>query len=326
MRGKIRASSQEVFKEILKLCSNFPQTEQHNVKASWRPWGGSIICDGVLAVSNWIARARVSGRGTPPGVTAQNLRSPAVSGRAWRRVGAQGDPVRGRLADTAVADGVLTTSMGELRKVLGETAKQPQYIATVHRRGYRFIAPVTLVDTPETSDIHRTSLAAGTLPPDHALPSLGLPGALLVDRDLELARLHQWFRDACHGQRHMVFVTGEAGIGKTTLVDVFLTQLTPQQPRGRWGVVSALLIMGLGKPICRCWKGASGRWDRPRMEPACSRVLRQHAPSWLLQLPDCGRRTRHLCSSNGRSEQRGNGCSASSRRPWRCWHTPDLSF
>ena len=45
--------------------------------------------------------------------------------------------------DTVVADGVLTTSMGELRKVLGETAKQPQFIATVYRRGYRFIAPVT---------------------------------------------------------------------------------------------------------------------------------------------------------------------------------------
>src|SRR5215813_12556376 len=45
--------------------------------------------------------------------------------------------------DTVAADGVLTTSMGELRKVLGETAKQPQFIATVHRRGYRFIAPVT---------------------------------------------------------------------------------------------------------------------------------------------------------------------------------------
>jgi class 3 adenylate cyclase/tetratricopeptide (TPR) repeat protein len=44
--------------------------------------------------------------------------------------------------ETAVGDGVLKTSMGELRKALGETAKAPQWIATVHGRGYRFVAPV----------------------------------------------------------------------------------------------------------------------------------------------------------------------------------------
>ena len=67
--------------------------------------------------------------------------------------------------------------------------------------------------------------------------ALASPGALLVDREMELARLHQWFRDACQGQRHIVFITGEAGIGKTTLVDVFLTQLASQQPwRWAWPV------------------------------------------------------------------------------------------
>src|SRR5215470_6751538 len=49
--------------------------------------------------------------------------------------------------ETVVGDGVLKTSMNELRKALGETAKAPQRIATVHRRGYRFIAPVTLVES-----------------------------------------------------------------------------------------------------------------------------------------------------------------------------------
>src|SRR5262249_55357371 len=50
-------------------------------------------------------------------------------------------------SETAVGDGVLKTSMNELRKALGETAKAPQWIATVHRRGYRFVAPVTLVES-----------------------------------------------------------------------------------------------------------------------------------------------------------------------------------
>jgi DNA-binding winged helix-turn-helix (wHTH) protein len=49
--------------------------------------------------------------------------------------------------ETAVGEGVLKTGMSELRKALGETAKAPQWIATVHRRGYRFVAPVTLVES-----------------------------------------------------------------------------------------------------------------------------------------------------------------------------------
>ena len=49
--------------------------------------------------------------------------------------------------ETVVSENVLTVSMSELRKTLGETAREPQFIATVHRRGYRFIAPVTPVES-----------------------------------------------------------------------------------------------------------------------------------------------------------------------------------
>src|SRR5215510_3440951 len=48
--------------------------------------------------------------------------------------------------ETAVSDAVLKVRLSELRKLLGDVAKAPTYIATVHRRGYRFIAPVTTVD------------------------------------------------------------------------------------------------------------------------------------------------------------------------------------
>jgi DNA-binding winged helix-turn-helix (wHTH) protein len=47
--------------------------------------------------------------------------------------------------DTAVTEGVLKGCIRQIRQVLGETAEAPQYIATVHRRGYRFVAPVTPV-------------------------------------------------------------------------------------------------------------------------------------------------------------------------------------
>ena len=45
--------------------------------------------------------------------------------------------------ETAVTDAVVRNAIGVLRKVLGDTAQTPRYIATVPRRGCRFLAPVT---------------------------------------------------------------------------------------------------------------------------------------------------------------------------------------
>src|SRR5207245_8920796 len=50
--------------------------------------------------------------------------------------------------EAAVSDGVLTNCIGELRRALGDTAQAPRFIQTVHRRGYRFLAPVTVLAPP----------------------------------------------------------------------------------------------------------------------------------------------------------------------------------
>src|SRR6266699_2442593 len=117
-------------------------------------------------------------------------------------------------ADTAVSDAALTTSMRLLRRALAEEATQPRYIVTVHRLGYRFLAPVT-AGAPATSPE----------PPD-ALP---VPPPLLMGREAELAQLHTCFTRARHGARQMLFVTGEPGIGKTSVVEAFLQQLGPEE-------------------------------------------------------------------------------------------------
>src|SRR5262249_44174858 len=51
---------------------------------------------------------------------------------------------------TAVTDAVVRVTISLLRKVLGDTVQTPQFIATVSRRGYRFLAPVIVVHPPET--------------------------------------------------------------------------------------------------------------------------------------------------------------------------------
>src|SRR5262249_16635051 len=44
--------------------------------------------------------------------------------------------------ETAVSDAVVRIAIGEVRRALGDTTQASRYIATVQRRGYRFVAPV----------------------------------------------------------------------------------------------------------------------------------------------------------------------------------------
>jgi pimeloyl-ACP methyl ester carboxylesterase len=47
-------------------------------------------------------------------------------------------------ADVHVGDGALKVCVREIRRALGDDPKTPAYIETAHRRGYRFIAPVSI--------------------------------------------------------------------------------------------------------------------------------------------------------------------------------------
>jgi DNA-binding winged helix-turn-helix (wHTH) protein len=52
--------------------------------------------------------------------------------------------------DTFVEEGNLTFTMSVLRKALGDSARTANYIETVPKRGYRFIAPVQEIDVERT--------------------------------------------------------------------------------------------------------------------------------------------------------------------------------
>ncbi len=63
--------------------------------------------------------------------------------------------------DANVTDNALAQAISELREALGDHADKPQYIKTVARRGYRFIAPVEVVDPqgPAKAGPHDSSTA-----------------------------------------------------------------------------------------------------------------------------------------------------------------------
>ena len=58
--------------------------------------------------------------------------------------------------DIHVEEANLTTNIQQLRKALGDNARNPVYIATVPRRGYRFIAPITTEEVTTIKGTDRT--------------------------------------------------------------------------------------------------------------------------------------------------------------------------
>lgn len=193
--------------------------------------------------------------------------------------------------ETAVSEAVLTTAVRELRRALGDRAREPRYVETVHGRGYRFIAPVleterapTVADPPaaRAPESPAGGRGASTQPrPPRSYPVLG-QAPRLVGREAELARLEEWYAAAAEGDRRIGFVAGEAGIGKTSLVETFL------------GAVAATGTVWSGRGQCIEQYGA-GEAYLPILEalvrlghdPAVpvADVFFRHAPSWLPHVP-----------------------------------------
>jgi DNA-binding winged helix-turn-helix (wHTH) protein len=114
-------------------------------------------------------------------------------------------------AGTTVSDVAPGVCVQELRRALDDDRQTPRFIVTVHRRGYRFIGKV--VNSQHSG-------VSNPLPP--SAPSPQPPALTLVGRETELAQLHKWLDTALNGERQLVFISGEPGIGKTTLVETLM--------------------------------------------------------------------------------------------------------
>lgn len=184
--------------------------------------------------------------------------------------------------DAHVIDVVLNNAIAQLRAALGDHPKGSRFIETVHRRGYRWIGP-------PTNEVATFATIA--------------PGAQrIVGRSAALSKLHGYLARANAAQRQMVFITGEAGIGKTALIDELLRSLAaqlilvesppPATPDDQTVNDLSTFLFGRGRCIETQGAGEPYRAVFDALEDLLSNdgedirdCFKKHAPTWLLQMP-----------------------------------------
>ena len=162
--------------------------------------------------------------------------------------------------DVVVQPEVLKNQILDVRRVLGDDARKPRFIETLHRRGYIFIAPVKDLATAEAEGSGQSNLVA---------------------RDQTLHRLRDFLHTALKNRRQIIFVTGEPGIGKTTLVDEFQRQATDTDSSIRTARGQCIEGYGGTEPFYPILE-ALGQLLREPFRDELVRILESQAPTWLV--------------------------------------------
>lgn len=172
-----------------------------------------------------------------------------------------------------VGESALKTSISALRQSLGDDPRQPRFIETAARLGYRFIAG--------------DGRAHGPAP---------------VGRQSDLLALRRAWRSSAEKHR-LVWVVGEAGIGKTHLIEAFTAECSD----GLHVQGQCIEHFGGGEPYLPWLELLTELCQR---DERASTLLRAVAPMWLLQLP-------WLCREDERETLRQDSAGASPERMWR---------
>src|SRR5262252_2654164 len=111
--------------------------------------------------------------------------------------------------DTAVTDNTLEQCLAEIRRVLGDNSRQPRFIKTIPRAGYRFIGAVDETSGEPTATADKSRPAA-PLPERAQKPRtrLGLRPILIVTVVLlALAALGAWYLKRSSVERQSLVTT-----------------------------------------------------------------------------------------------------------------------
>lgn len=167
-----------------------------------------------------------------------------------------------------VSESVLKTAISELRTALVDDPRRARYVETVSRRGYRFVAAVSAPPTLGGTKPAATSSAAAQ----------SLASSSMIGRSDALERLRTAWQLAVSGRRQMVWIAGEAGVGKTTLIEHFMAEV------GETHCAHGQCVeqYGAGEPFMPVLEALTVLCRR---DASLVDVIRAVAPTWLVQLP-----------------------------------------
>src|SRR5262249_15285939 len=99
--------------------------------------------------------------------------------------------------DVSVGEAVLKKTVGEIRDALSDEPKSPGYIETAHRRGYRFIADITVrpinsATQPDPGTIEQKSRHPQAIPRQKVVPRTPGPATTMVGRQDVLDQMMNW--------------------------------------------------------------------------------------------------------------------------------------
>ncbi|MGH8532273.1 MAG: ATP-binding protein [Gammaproteobacteria bacterium] len=178
-----------------------------------------------------------------------------------------------------VVPGVLKVCIRELRRALSDNSAAPRFIETAHRRGYRFIANVT--SAVAINNLHAAAEGRHSSASEEN-SDYTAPHPWYVGYHSESERLAMCFEKACRGSSQFVLVTGEPGIGKTTLIERFLADVATK--RSAWVAYGRSLAIASNErsylPLIEALNGLFRKYGGEQMRS----LLRHWAPGWLAQL------------------------------------------
>jgi DNA-binding winged helix-turn-helix (wHTH) protein len=165
-----------------------------------------------------------------------------------------------------VSESVVKTVVSEVRSVLDDDARAPRWVETAARRGYRFIG--------KTAAVGVAPAAAAAVPAPLELNAQ----PCIIERTPALSVLKRAWTDACSGARRLVFITGDPGIGKSTLLNQFARQLDGAS----LALGQCVESYGSTEPYLPVLEALNARCND---DPTVIEVVRQAAPTWLVQMP-----------------------------------------
>ncbi|MEJ2604741.1 MAG: winged helix-turn-helix domain-containing protein [Gammaproteobacteria bacterium] len=172
--------------------------------------------------------------------------------------------------DCTVSDSALSSCIHELRCALGDDARRPRYIETVHRRGFRFVCDCQCPERDRRASADfggsgrgRSDHRAGDVPP-------------------EVADAVRWLSES-GGESRVAWINGPDSVSNNVVTRCLLRRLA-DEGKGYYCTGRANEHFGPDDPYHPLIEALDELCQQPGGAGIAS-LLRRHAPSWLAELP-----------------------------------------